>query len=73
MINLDAARVERRADGAVVVRVSSVDAQGRPLPDAVFAFRPGDSQYAKWESRLREQDSPCEPALAASGVQSHVA
>jgi hypothetical protein len=47
-------RVERRRDGANVVRVASCDADGRPLPDAVFSFREGDSQYAKWERELRQ-------------------
>jgi len=47
-------RVERRRDGAIVVRVASCDADGRPLPDAVFSFREGDSQYAKWERELLE-------------------
>ena len=40
--------VERRNDGAVLVRVHSADRHGRPLPDAVFAFRIGDPQYDYW-------------------------
>ena len=40
--------VERRNDGAVLVRVHSADRYGRPLPDAVFAFRIGDPQYDYW-------------------------
>jgi hypothetical protein len=47
--------VERRADGAVLVRVHSADKTGERLPDAVFTFRRGDPQYERWEreSRLR--------------------
>jgi len=41
--------VERRNDGAVLVRVHSADRYGRPLPDAVFAFRVGDPQYDYWD------------------------
>jgi hypothetical protein len=44
--------VERRDDGAVLVRVHSRNRQGRPLPDAVFAFRQGDPQYDYWEQML---------------------
>ncbi len=44
--------VERRADGAVIVRVHSATRDGRPLPDAVFTFRSGDPQYAYWEEQL---------------------
>lgn len=41
--------IERRKDGALLVRMHSVDRQGRPLPDAVFTFRKGDPQYEYWE------------------------
>ena len=41
--------VERRNDGAVLVRVHSADRHGRPLPDAVFTFRIGDPQYDYWD------------------------
>lgn len=44
--------VERRADGAVIVRVHSSARDGRPLPDAVFTFRNGDPQYAYWEEQF---------------------
>ena len=47
--------VERRNDGAVLVRVHSADREGCRLPDAVFAFRPGDPQYNCWEQRLNER------------------
>jgi len=44
--------VEKRADGAVVVRVRSEGPDESRLPDAVFAFRNGDPQYAYWLGRL---------------------
>jgi len=47
--------VERRADGAVLVRVHSADRTGQRLPDAVFTFRRGDPQFERWESRWRER------------------
>ncbi len=59
-------QIERRTDGAVVVRVPSSQRQdeGLPdadlpdadLPDAVFAFRLGDPQYSYWQQKLEEQD-----------------
>ncbi|MHB1034660.1 MAG: hypothetical protein ACYC35_08960 [Pirellulales bacterium] len=48
--------VERRGDGAVLVRVHSRPQNGRTLPDAVFTFRAGDPQYKVWERRLRERE-----------------
>ena len=54
---LDSWDVQRRNDGAVLVRIHSCDRQGRPLPDAVFAFRLGDPQYDYWEQRLQERMS----------------
>ncbi len=45
--------IERRHDGAVLVRVHSRGDNGRPLPDAVFAFRAGDPQFAFWEEQLK--------------------
>ncbi|MGA2060170.1 MAG: hypothetical protein ABSG67_06785 [Thermoguttaceae bacterium] len=45
--------VDRRQDGAVLVRVHSTDRNGRRLPDAVFAFRLGDPQYNYWEEKYR--------------------
>ncbi|MEX0678628.1 MAG: hypothetical protein WD063_16225 [Pirellulales bacterium] len=47
--------IERRADGAVLVRVPSRVVEGRALPDAVFAFRAGDPQYAFWNAQLRSR------------------
>ena len=44
--------IEKRADGAVVVRVQSEGPEGSRLPDAVFSFRWGDPQYAYWLSRF---------------------
>lgn len=49
--------VERRTDGAVIVRVHSATRDGRPLPDAVFTFRHGDPQYAYWEQQLSQRYS----------------
>jgi hypothetical protein len=46
--------LEKRSDGAVLVRVRSEGVNGRRLPDAVFAFRCGDPQYAYWLARLAE-------------------
>ncbi|MEI6036668.1 MAG: hypothetical protein WCQ91_01935 [Planctomycetota bacterium] len=48
----DRITIERRHDGAIIVRVRSVDLCGNPLSDAVFAFRCGDPQHAYWLSRL---------------------
>lgn len=50
--------VERRGDGAVLVRVHSMDKRGNRLPDAVFTFRRGDPQYEYWEAKLRERMAP---------------
>ena len=46
----------RRNDGAVVVRVHSHPNNGHTLPDAVFAFRAGDPQYAYWDAKLRARE-----------------
>ena len=48
-------QIERRADGAILVRVPSWDRAGRPLPDAVFSFRNGDPQYLRWDEFLRQR------------------
>ena len=48
--------LERRSDGAVLVRVHSRDrGDGATLPDAVFAFRAGDPQYGYWDQQLRQR------------------
>jgi hypothetical protein len=54
--NLDSCDVERRSDGAVLVRVHSRKVDGRALPDAVFAFRAGDPQFSFWEDQLRDRE-----------------
>jgi hypothetical protein len=47
--------LQRRDDGAVLVRMHSCDRQGRQLPDAVFAFRLGDPQFDYWEKQFVTQ------------------
>jgi hypothetical protein len=47
--------IEQRADGAIVVRVRSADSR---LPDAVFSFRCGDPQYARWQRELEGRRTP---------------
>jgi hypothetical protein len=54
--DLDACDVEDGQNGVVFVRVHSADRLGRPLPDAVFTFRPGDPQYEFWKQRLSERE-----------------
>ncbi len=49
-------RLERRADGAVLVRVPSRRNNGHTLPDAVFAFGDGDPQFLYWDSQLRRHE-----------------
>jgi hypothetical protein len=49
--------VQQRDDGAVLVRVHSRDRQGRPLPDAVFAFRMGDPQFDYWQKQFLDRVS----------------
>ncbi len=56
MHSLESWEVERRHDGAVLVRVHSRVVEGRALPDAVFAFRAGDPQYTYWEAQLRHRE-----------------
>jgi hypothetical protein len=53
----DRLSIERRGDGAIIVRVRSAGTEADRLPDAVFAFRCGDPQYAYWLARLK-QSSP---------------
>ncbi len=55
--------VERRADGAVLVRVHSSDKTGERLPDAVFTFRRGDPQYEHWERQWRLRRT-CAPVVS---------
>ena len=54
--DLHAWDVERRQDGAVIVRVRSRIVDGRALPDAVFAFRAGDPQFSFWEAQLQHRE-----------------
>ncbi|MBS0208134.1 MAG: hypothetical protein JSS27_04190 [Planctomycetes bacterium] len=61
MMNNDSWQLERRADGAVVVRVPSRSRDGQKLPDAVFAFRHGDPQYRFWDAQMRERESLGKP------------
>jgi hypothetical protein len=49
----DNCTLDRRADGAVIVRVHSQRKAEAALPDAVFSFRAGDPQYDYWERQLR--------------------
>jgi hypothetical protein len=56
VLPVDSWEVERRHDGAVLVRVHSRVANGRALPDAVFAFRAGDPQFSFWEEQLRHRE-----------------
>lgn len=56
MQNFHSWDLERRADGAVLVRVPSRVVDGRALPDAVFAFRAGDPQYIFWDAQLRSRE-----------------
>src|SRR5687768_1144024 len=49
--------IERRGDGALLVRVPSNEFDGQRLPDAVFSFRAGDPQFSFWLQRLVEQES----------------
>ena len=46
--------IEKRGDGAILVRVKSAGPEAARLPDAVFSFRCGDPQYAYWLRRLTE-------------------
>jgi hypothetical protein len=56
-MQLENCTLERRADGAVIVRVHSRSNGSAPLPDAVFSFRAGDPQYDYWERQYRLSQS----------------
>jgi len=56
--------LEKRGDGAVIVRVRSAGPDR--LPDAVFAFRSGDPQYAYWLRRLQSAASAADSPTANS-------
>jgi hypothetical protein len=65
-MNLDTHFVERRNDGALIVRVASRDRGPETLPDAMFSFRLGDPQYQFWEQVwLRRQAV----AMGTAGAQ----
>jgi hypothetical protein len=52
-MQIDNCSLERRPDGAVIVRVRSQRTTKPLLPDAVFSFRAGDPQYDYWERQFR--------------------
>ena len=54
----DRLTIEKRGDGAIVVRVRSEGPEQSRLPDAVFSFRCGDPQYSYWLARLNAHASP---------------
>ena len=70
MQDLHAWDVERRQDGAVLVRVHSRVVNGRALPDAVFAFRAGDPQFVFWEQQLRHREVPRPGSMSVPMSQS---
>jgi hypothetical protein len=49
--------IQRRKDGALLVRVPSAARNGPQLPDAVFTFCMGDPQYSFWEQQWRERNT----------------
>jgi hypothetical protein len=53
-LDRNAWEIERRLDGAVLVRVHSTERGGQRLPDAVFTFRRGDPQYDYWAGKLSD-------------------
>ncbi|HZZ29260.1 MAG TPA: hypothetical protein VFE46_14780 [Pirellulales bacterium] len=53
----DGCILQRRNDGAVLVRVPSRRRQAAPLPDAVFTFRAGDPQFDFWHQQLAQQEA----------------
>ena len=55
--------IEKRGDGAILVRVKSAGLEGDRLPDAVFSFRCGDPQYAYWLRRLTEHREPSQDGV----------
>lgn len=58
-------KLERRADGALIVRVPPLADSRFGRFDAVFAFRAGDPQYVYWLARLEEQERDAEMDLLA--------
>jgi hypothetical protein len=66
--------IERRADGAVLVRVPSPGGKDGALPDAVFAFRAGDPQYLFWDEQLRSRNvlAPPSPPMPIVNIDQNV-
>jgi hypothetical protein len=56
-MNLDSYSLQRRGDGAVIVRVASRDRGPETLPEAVFTFRFGDPQFQYWEQVLLSREA----------------
>lgn len=52
-----ALEIQRRGDGALLVRVPSTGRSGSRLPDAVFSFRIGDPQYSFWAELLAQREA----------------
>ena len=52
-----ALEIQRRNDGALLVRVPSTQRGGSRLPDAVFSFRIGDPQYSFWADLLAQREA----------------
>ncbi|MDZ4821460.1 MAG: hypothetical protein SGJ20_21060 [Planctomycetota bacterium] len=65
-MNFEYYSIERRNDGAVVVRIASQDRGANTLPSAVFAFRNGDPQYKHWEQILLNQEQVSTGGLVAA-------
>ncbi len=53
--------IEKRKNGTLIVRMHSRDTDGKPLPDAVFTFRPNDPQYELWMKRHSEGSPQTSP------------
>ena len=52
-----ALEIQRRNDGALLVRVPSTGRGASRLPDAVFSFRIGDPQYSFWADLLAQREA----------------
>lgn len=64
MIAIDNWQLERRGDGALLVRVPSTRTHAPDLPDAVFTFREGDPQFDYWEAEWRRRTGQSPTAVA---------
>jgi len=56
--------IERRPDGALLVRVPSTGSYGNGLPDAVFTFRAGEPQYDYWRRQIADRETANESDAA---------